>query len=198
MTDLVELKEIIESKQYDKIADFCDELQLQLAAQGIKEPEGWPYSIHLLGHIYTQDINSARFLWKRMPSSVKESQPEVVAVWKIGQCMWTHDYAGAHGALHSFTWSAEVQQIITALSDSYTKRAFELLLAAYSTISVADTAQFLGMSKEDALAYTLQRGWTLDSASQMLTVKKMPAVVDQRLHSSTLQNLTEYVFHLEH
>lgn len=198
MMDLTELKEAIESKQYDKIADICDELQLQLAAQGIKEPEGWPYCIHLLGHIYTQDINSARFLWKRLPSSVKESQPEVVAVWKIGQCMWTHDYAGVHGALHSFNWSPEVQQIITALSDSYTKRAFELLLAAYSTISVADTAQFLGMSKEDALAYTLQRGWTLDSASQMLTVKKMPAVVDQRLHSSTLQNLTEYVFHLEH
>lgn len=196
--DLTELKQVIESKQYDKISDICDELQLQLAAQGIKEPEGWPYSIHLLGHIYIQDINSARFLWKRIPSSVKESQLEVVAVWKIGQCMWTHDYAGVHGALQSFNWSPEVQHIITALSDSYTKRAFELLLAAYSTISVADTAQFLGMSKEDALAYTLQRGWTLDSASKMLTVKKLPAVVDQRLHSSTLQNLTEYVFHLEH
>lgn len=198
MMDLTELKEVIESKQYDKIADICDELQLQLAAQGIKEPEGWPYSIHLLGHIYIQDINSARFLWKRMPLSVKESQPEVVAVWKIGQCMWTHDYAGVHGALHIFNWSPEVQQIITALSDSYTKRAFELLLAAYSTISVADTAQFLGMSNEDTLAYTLQRGWTLDSTSQMFTVKKIPAVMDQRLHSSTLQNLTEYVFHLEH
>eukprot|EP01018_Ginkgo_biloba_P018593 Gb_14322 [translate_table: standard] len=196
--DLTSLKEAIESKGYDKIADICDELQLQLAAQGIKEQENWPFSIHLLGHIYIQDINSARFLWKRIPSSVKETQPEVTAVWKIGQCMWTHDYAGVHGAIHGFNWSQEVQQVVTALSDSYTKRVFKLLSAAYSTICVADTAQFLGMSEEDAITYTLQHGWILDSASQMLTVRRTPVVVDQKLDSSKLQNLTEYVFHLEH
>uniref|UniRef100_A0A0D6R5X1 CSN8/PSMD8/EIF3K domain-containing protein n=1 Tax=Araucaria cunninghamii TaxID=56994 RepID=A0A0D6R5X1_ARACU len=196
--ELTKLKEAIESKHYHKIADICDELELQLAALGIKEPDGWPYSIHLLGHIYIQDINSARFLWKRIPSSVKESQPELAAVWKIGQCMWTHDYPGVHCALCDFNWSPEVQQIINALSESYTKKVFELLLAAYSTISVVDTARFLGMTEEDAISYTLQEGWTLDTELQMLTVKRRPVVVDQKLDSSTLQNLTEYVFHLEH
>lgn len=32
----------------------------------------------------------------------------------------------------------------------YTKRMFELLQSAYSTISIQDAAQFLGMSEEDA------------------------------------------------
>ncbi|KAH9325820.1 hypothetical protein KI387_005998, partial [Taxus chinensis] len=149
--ELPELRQAILSNHFHKIADICDELELQLAAQGIKDPEGWPYSIHLLGHIYMQDMNSARFLWRRMPSSVKEMLPEVVAIWKIGQCMWTHDHAGVHGALRGFNWSLEVQHIITALADNYTKKVFELLEAAYSTIRVADTAQFLGITEADAI-----------------------------------------------
>lgn len=35
-------------------------------------------------------------------------------------------------------------------AESYTKRMFGLLVSAYSTISVADTAHFLGMTEEDA------------------------------------------------
>jgi COP9 signalosome complex subunit 8 len=34
--------------------------------------------------------------------------------------------------------------------ESYRKRIFELLTSAYSTISVADVAHFMGMSEEDA------------------------------------------------
>lgn len=60
--------------------------------------------------------NSARFLWKSIPSHVKEAQPEIVAVWKIGQCLWTRDYAGVFGAVRGFEWSAEVAGIITAFS----------------------------------------------------------------------------------
>eukprot|EP00252_Welwitschia_mirabilis_P014834 TRINITY_DN32871_c0_g1_i1.p1 TRINITY_DN32871_c0_g1~~TRINITY_DN32871_c0_g1_i1.p1 ORF type:complete len:198 (-),score=28.51 TRINITY_DN32871_c0_g1_i1:183-776(-) len=196
--DLSELHNAISTKRYEDIANICDELEFQLAAKGIKDHDGWPYSIHLLGHIYVQDINSARFLWKRIPTHIKENQQEVSAVWKIGQCIWTRNHAGVHTALHDFDWSPEVKPIIAAFSENYTKKMFNLLLSAYSTISVTDTAQFLGMSNEDAVSYAVQQGWILDSASQMLTVKKIPTIVDQIIDSNKLQNLTEYVFHLEH
>lgn len=47
-------------------------------------------------------------------------------------------------------------------------------------------------------AVVQQQGWAVDPASQMLTVKKRPIVTEQKLDASKLQNLTEYVFHLEH
>ncbi|OIW13614.1 hypothetical protein TanjilG_07956 [Lupinus angustifolius] len=75
---------------------------------------------------------------------------------------------------------------------------FQLLLSAYSTISIHDTALFLGMNEDDATNYVLQQGWTVDHASKMLTVKKQPIVTEQKLDPSKLQRLTEYVFHLEH
>ncbi|ONK77493.1 uncharacterized protein A4U43_C02F7130 [Asparagus officinalis] len=196
--DFSQLQGALASESYDKIADICDELMLQVASKGVAFEIEWPYAIHLLGHFYINDLNSARFLWKSIPSHVKEAQPEIVAVWKIGQCLWTRDYAGVFGAVHGFEWSADVAGIVTAFSESYTKRMFQLLQSAYSTITVADAAHFMGMSEDDATKYALQHGWTLDSSSNMLTVRKPIVVKQQKLDPSKLQRLTEYVYHLEH
>ncbi|KAL2477507.1 COP9 signalosome complex subunit 8 [Forsythia ovata] len=196
--DFSALNDALASKSYDQIAEICDTLMLQVSSQGVVFQDEWPYAIHLLGHIYINEINSARFLWKRIPLAVKESQPEVVAAWKIGQKLWTRDYAGVHEAIHEFNWSPESQGIVASFSELYTKRMFELLVSAYSTISTQDTALFLGLNADDAANYSLQRGWTLDPTSQMLTVKKQAVATEQKLDSSKLQRLTEYVFHLEH
>ncbi|KAK9110519.1 hypothetical protein Sjap_018579 [Stephania japonica] len=196
--DFSPLNEALVSKSYDKIAEILDELMLQAATDGVPYQDEWPYSIHLLGHIIANDINSARFLWKSIPGGVKESRPEVAAVWRIGQQLWLRDYAAVHEAVRGFDWSAELRDLVVAFSELYTKRIFLLLLSAYSTISIGDTARFLGMTEEDATNYTQRQGWIVDPASGMLTVTKQPVVKEQKLDSSKLQRLTEYVFHLEH
>ncbi|GLT80561.1 hypothetical protein SLA2020_519950 [Shorea laevis] len=195
--DFSSLTEAMALKSFEKIADICDNLLLQAAAEGIPFHGEWPFTIHLLGHIFVNDINSARFLWKKIPPAIKESQPEVVAAWKIGQKLWMRDYAGVHEALHGFDWSQEAKLLVTAFAELYSKRMFELLVSAYSTISIQDTALFLGMNEDDVTNYVLRQGWALDPASQMLTVRKMPVVMEQKLDHSKLQRLTEYVFHLE-
>ncbi|XP_074272689.1 COP9 signalosome complex subunit 8 [Silene latifolia] len=196
--DLSPLTDAMAAGSYEKIADICDNLMLQASAEGINFQNDWPYAIHLLAHIYNGDINSARFLWKSIPVAVKESQPEVIAVWNIGQKLWTKDYAAVYQALCAFNWSSQIQPFVTAFSESYTKKMFQLLLAAYSTISVKDTSLFLGMNENEATKYVLNEGWSLDSASQMFAVKKQSIVSEQKLDAGKLQRLTEYVFHLEH
>uniref|UniRef100_A0A5B6ZXI0 COP9 signalosome complex subunit 8 n=1 Tax=Davidia involucrata TaxID=16924 RepID=A0A5B6ZXI0_DAVIN len=192
------LKDAMASKSYEKIADICNNLMLQVATQGIAFQDEWPYAIHLLGLIYVDDVDSARFLWKSIPSAIKEGLPEVAAAWKIGQRLWMRDYAGVHEAIRGFDWSLESRDLVASFSELYTKRMFELLLSAYSTISVQDTALFLGMNEDDVTNYVLQQSWSVDPASRMLTVKKQPVVTEQKLDPSKLQRLTEYVFHLEH
>ncbi|KAM7474658.1 hypothetical protein LguiB_021901 [Lonicera macranthoides] len=198
LMDFSILTNAMSSKSYDKIATICDKFKLQVAAEGIAFQDEWPYAIHLLGHIYVNDINSARFLWKSIPEAIKESRPEVVAAWKIGQRLWTRDYAGVYEAIREFNWSPEAQGLVASFAELYTKRMFELLLLAYSTISIQDTALFLGMNEDDATNYVLQQGWSVDIASQMLTVKKQAILTEQKLDPGKLQRLTEYVFHLEH
>ncbi|KAK4424365.1 COP9 signalosome complex subunit [Sesamum alatum] len=196
--DFTAVHEALALKSYDQIADICDTLMLQVASEGVAFHEEWPYAVHLLGHIYINDINSARFLWKKIPLAVKESQPEVSAVWKIGQRLWIKEYSGVHEAIREFNWSPQILGFVAAFRERYTKRMFELLLSAYSTISIQDTALFLGMNEDDTASYALQQGWILDPASRMLTVKKQAVATEQKLDPSKLQRLTEYVFHLEH
>lgn len=196
--DYSALTEAMASKSYEKIADICTDLMLQASTEGIAFQDDWPYAIHLLGHIYVNDINSARFLWKTIPGVVKENKPEVGAAWKIGQRLWTRDYAGVYEAFREFNGSPEAQALVASFSELYTKRMFQLLQSAYSTISIQDAALFLGLKEDDATNYVLQHGWSVDPASQMLTVKKQAIVTEQKLDPSKLQRLTEYVFHLEH
>ncbi|XP_017697317.1 COP9 signalosome complex subunit 8-like isoform X2 [Phoenix dactylifera] len=155
MMDLSQLQSTLASKSYEKIADICDEVMLQVASRGIAFQEEWPYAIHLLGHIYVNDLNSARFLWKSIPQRIKESRPELVAAWKIGQCLWNRDYAGVYGAIRGFGWSPEVIGLVTTFSENYTKKMFQLLTSAYSTITVADVAHFVGMSEDDATNFVI-------------------------------------------
>ncbi|XP_038990521.1 COP9 signalosome complex subunit 8-like [Hibiscus syriacus] len=196
--DFSVLNEALASKSFDKVADICDALMLQVAAEGVPFRDEWPFAVHLLGHIYVDDVNSARFLWKSIPATIKESQPELVAAWKIGQKLWTRDYAGVYEAIRGFDWTQQTQVLVAAFSELYTKRMFELLQSAYSTISIQDAAQFLGMSEEDATNYVLRQGWAVDPTSRMLTVTKQAVVKGQKLDPGKLQRLTEYVFHLEH
>ncbi|KAG6483434.1 hypothetical protein ZIOFF_060081 [Zingiber officinale] len=204
--DLSPIQNALSSGSYATIADTCDELMLQarsppfrLASRGVRHQDDWPYAVHLLGYIFVNDLNSARFLWKSMPMENKESSPEVVAVWKIGKNLWNRDYSRVYEAIREFEWSAELAGMVAAFSEKYTEKMFQMLNSAYSTISVEEVAKFLGMSEDKATNYSLQHGWKLDTSCKMLTVLKPITVTSQRLlGSSKLQRLTEYVFHLEH
>lgn len=74
----------------------------------------------ILGMVYCR--NSARFLWKSIPSEIKESQLELAAAWKIGQKLWTRDYGGVHEAIRGFDWSQEVQGLVAAFSGKCCKQ----------------------------------------------------------------------------
>ena len=50
----------------------------------------------------------------------------------------------------------------------------------------------------DIYTDVVEKGWTVDAASQMVTVKKQAINREPKVDSSKLQRLTEYVFNLEH
>lgn len=63
--------------------------------------------------------DSARFLWKTIPTAIKGSKPEVVAAWRIGQKLWTRDYAGVYGAIQGYEWSQEAKEMVAAFSGNF-------------------------------------------------------------------------------
>ncbi|KAF5943763.1 hypothetical protein HYC85_017840 [Camellia sinensis] len=61
--------------------------------------------------------SSAKFLWKLRASSVKETQPELVVVWKIGLRLWMQDHASVHEAIRGFNWSQETRDLVASFSE---------------------------------------------------------------------------------
>ncbi|VAH47770.1 unnamed protein product [Triticum turgidum subsp. durum] len=186
--DLSAVHAALSAKSYSAIATLCDDLLLQVRILPSRN-DVWSGGV---------SRNSARFLWKTVPQEVKEAHPELGAIWKIGQCLWNRDYAGVYTSAQGFEWGPEIADFVAGFLESYRKRIFELLTSAYTTISIADVAHFMGMSEEDATNYAVQNGWSLDVATKMLTVRKQKPQTNQKLDASKLQRLTECVFHLEH
>ncbi|KAG8064484.1 hypothetical protein GUJ93_ZPchr0004g40526 [Zizania palustris] len=195
--DLSAVHAALSSKYYSVLASLCDDLLLQAASRGAATDD-WPYAVHLLAHLFLNDLNSARFLWKSTPQEAKDARPEIAAVWRIGQCLWIRDYAGVYTIAQGFEWGPEMADFVAAFLEIYRKRIFQLLTSAYSTINVADVVHFMGMNEENATNYAIQHGWSLDVTTKMLTVVKPKVKTNQKLDVSKLQRLTECVFHLEH
>ncbi|XP_048773038.1 COP9 signalosome complex subunit 8-like isoform X2 [Ostrea edulis] len=140
---------------------------------------------------------NAKFLWKRIPQSVKSSTPETAQIWAVGQKLWLRDYPAIYEALKK-EWSENVQQIMESVKAATRERAMTLVSKAYSSINAEEWAVFMGMSTNEAIEAATQEGWTYDSATKYIKPKKPVSVKDPELLSEQqLSVLTDYVSFLE-
>lgn len=58
---------------------------------------------------------NAKFLWKRIPQNITSSNPEIAAIWTVGQKLWKKDLPGTYHSLAAFNWTEPVVSIIRAL-----------------------------------------------------------------------------------
>ncbi|CAL5329697.1 unnamed protein product [Camellia sinensis] len=95
-----------------------------------------------LGHNYVNDLNSARFLWKQFNSFLDQGKPGLKWWLEKLEMLWHHS-------------QRDVLPCGTCrlLVELYTKKMLELLLCAYSTVNIQDTALLLGMNDDDATNY---------------------------------------------
>ncbi|KAK4793976.1 hypothetical protein SAY86_011970 [Trapa natans] len=113
------LRDAVTSRSYTRIAYRFRRVEGRCHLSVLHKDRGCLRLSHapgatLLGFCYR---NGARFLWKTIPAAIKERQPETVAAWKIGQKLWTRDYAGVHEALRSLDWSREARDLVNSLSN---------------------------------------------------------------------------------
>jgi len=192
------LNKALSKLQFSKVAALCDRLELEIAMNGEELTLTFPFALQILGHLYNNDLNSARFAWKRIPAAMKDKLPEATAAWRVGQAMWRHDQAATYAAINAYTWTLTTTPLVRALKEDFSSRVLSLLCRSYSSIAAADTAVFLGLSKEEAVALVTGKGWIYDEASDMLSVHMEQVSEEQKTKVGQLQHLTEYVFHLEH
>ncbi|XP_001185403.2 COP9 signalosome complex subunit 8 [Strongylocentrotus purpuratus] len=178
------------------LVEQCEQQELE-APGGVASPELYKKLLAL--YLLQNDLNNAKFLWKRIPAAVKTADPELGYIWEIGQNMWQRDFSSSklYSALNR-EWSDVIKEIISALSDSIKQRLFQLVGNTYTSIEDDQFASYLGMSKEQAINAVQEEGWSYNSTTQMILPKKpVPSREAPAPSEQQIAQLTEFVAFLE-
>ncbi|XP_064801196.1 COP9 signalosome complex subunit 8-like isoform X1 [Oncorhynchus masou masou] len=147
---------VIMDENYDKLLEQCQTQELE-APGGIATPQVYAQLLAL--YLLHNDMNNARYLWKRIPQAIKSGNPELTAVWAVGQRIWQRDFPGIYSAIAAHQWSENILPAMDALQETTRRRAYGLVAQAYTSITAEDFAAFVGYSVEEAVkvAKTIKR-----------------------------------------
>ncbi|XP_065107612.1 COP9 signalosome complex subunit 8 isoform X2 [Paramisgurnus dabryanus] len=101
------------------MAEPDEKLLLQFETQELEAPGGIAtpqvYSQLLVLYLLHSDMNNARYLWKRIPQAIKTANPELAAIWAVGQRIWQRDFPGIYNAIAAYQWSENILPVMEAL-----------------------------------------------------------------------------------
>ncbi|KAJ0181900.1 hypothetical protein K1T71_002622 [Dendrolimus kikuchii] len=180
---------------FDKLCAELEKQELE-APTGVASPS--TYGQLLAIYLYQNDLCNAKFLWKRIPQNITSSNPEITAIWAVGQKLWKKDLAGTYQALAAYNWTEPVANIIRALEEKIRERTFNLIGRSYSSISLDTVVTMTGLSRDAVLHACRDHKWTVNEDG--VTINPTPPVQPGPLHTSSedqLFKLTEFVSFLE-
>ncbi|KAF1440640.1 COP9 signalosome complex subunit 8, partial [Spheniscus demersus] len=174
------------SFSFKKLLEQCETQELE-APGGIATP--LVYGQLLALYLLHNDMNNARYLWKRIPPAIKSVIMEI-------------------SLLSAYS--------VYLFLDATRRRAFGLVSQAYTSIVADDFAAFVGLPVEEAVKGVLEQGWQADFSTRMVMPKKPgrwscvleasfnrfipssePAPVPPIPNEQQLARLTDYVAFLE-
>lgn len=180
---------------FDKLSSELEKQELE-APTGVASPS--TYAQLLAIYLYQNDLCNAKFLWKRIPQNITASNPEIPAIWLVGQKLWKKDLPGTYQALAAFNWTEPIANIIRALEEKIRERTFNLIGRSYSSISLDAVMSLTGLSKDAVLHVCRDKKWTFNEDG--VTVSPTPPIQPTPLHTSSedqLFKLTDFVAFLE-
>uniref|UniRef100_A0A224XZB0 COP9 signalosome complex subunit 8 n=1 Tax=Panstrongylus lignarius TaxID=156445 RepID=A0A224XZB0_9HEMI len=175
----------------DQIAADLEMQELQ-APIGVATPQ--LYSKLLAIYLYQHDLCNAKFLWKRIPASLKSENAELRNIWAVGKTMWQRDMKAFYTLVSKTDWTENVASIMAALKDSVRERCLNLVSNAYSSVTVDSVAQLLGVV--DVASLAKEHGWSVEGNLVSPVRKTIPHIyitsTEEQLH-----RLTSFVSILE-
>ncbi|XP_070588391.1 COP9 signalosome complex subunit 8 isoform X2 [Erythrolamprus reginae] len=173
---------------YRKLLEQCETQELEAPGGITTSPV---YAQLLALYLLYNDMNNARYLWKRIPAAIKSANLELGAIWAVGQRIWQRDFPGIYTTIDAYQWSESIQPIMEALKDATRRRAFGLVSRAYPSISADDFAAFVGLPVEEAV-----KGPQEPTFNRFHPLSE-PAPVPPIPNEQQLARLTDYVAFLE-
>ncbi|KAK7813398.1 hypothetical protein U0070_007967 [Myodes glareolus] len=202
---------------FRKLLDQCENQELE-APGGIATPPVYGQLLAL--YLLQNDMNNARYLWKRIPPAIKSSlfqseffqrqqfllqaNSELGGIWSVGQRIWQRDFPGIYTTINAHQWSETVQPIMEALrgvleqgwqADSATR----MVLPRKPASGALDASfnRFIPLSAADSAVFCLDQAHEMHLDLFFSRCLTEPAPVPPIPNEQQLARLTDYVAFLE-
>ncbi|CAO3632350.1 unnamed protein product [Cunninghamella blakesleeana] len=195
----------ITNKNYTGLIQACEDYELQyefLIEPSISITD--IYAAYLGAYIIADDLNSARFLRKRMLINMKKKgwaiTEDANRVWEVCKALWNKDYHLVYPLLNNGSggWSTvELQSMLPDILESIRERVLNNIVAAYTTISLSDTIYYFGLPENDLIQVLTSKGWTYEPTNQVFTVKKPDVNKQKNTSFFQLTNIADTILQLE-
>lgn len=183
------------------LAEVIEKLSEDLEREELEAANGAAPAVYrqlLAIYLYKNDLCNAKYLWKRIPPSIKANNKELAQVWAVAEHMWKRDLPGTYKALGSCVWSENIAEIMKCVQENVKARAVNLIAQAYSSITLDKVAAMTGCSYDEAGKSSLDRGWNVEADIHMVHPVRPPAGSGTHISSEDqLQKLTDFVSYLE-
>ncbi|TGZ83920.1 hypothetical protein EX30DRAFT_327626 [Ascodesmis nigricans] len=158
------------------------------------------YCAYFFALFIHDDLNEARFLAKRIPKDV-QANPSIQNAASLLKSLYSRSYPAIYTQLAAFSWPAPVTALVERFAEAFRTRTCTLLSSAYTCISPAAVAYYLGIEVSAGVStqpWFVQSGWSIDDAGMFITA---PPAESSRTASKgdndgRIHRLTELVTHL--
>lgn len=181
----------------EKIEQLVLMLEKQELEDSIKDPQ--LYNEFFAAYLFLDDLNSARFLWKRIPDLVKVGNKELDQMYKVFTCLWKNEIPEFFKIIE-FEWSKSVAEVMFELKERIQMETVHLIGNAYNSIFEDKFAEMTNQTSEQIIETCKNLNWEVQSGPipRLILPKKMPAETMKTLNAEDqLYKLTGYVSFLE-
>ncbi|KAI8143554.1 COP9 signalosome [Fennellomyces sp. T-0311] len=154
------------------------------------------YTALLLGYVLVDDLNSARYLRKRILSTNTRTD-QIDAAWHICTALLERQFPVFYQALGAFPWSDLVAPLVVDIRAAIRQRLLALVRKAYTTIHKTDAAQYFGMSENEVVSGLMNEGWEFDGETGILSAPEPVPVKQTRTDLDQFSRLANVVLQLE-
>ncbi|CAD5120341.1 DgyrCDS8916 [Dimorphilus gyrociliatus] len=155
------------------------------------------YSLLIALYMLENDLNNARYTWKRAAVCSPASSSELQQVWNCGKRLWEKDYQGFYKALN-FNWSERLKPVMFELEGRIRQKMLDLVAFAYTSVSLTDLSAFFGLPENEAVDMVQKLGWAYNQETRMLSpVCRDKSSVAGPSTNDHLERLTKFVNFLE-
>jgi COP9 signalosome complex subunit 8 len=199
MATLEALTTLAAGDDIEALLTCCEEFELDLGHSAVAPQASLDvYKIHMVAYLLCEQLENARFLWKRLKGTEASQDAELGALWSIGKAMWGREPAQTQAAMVAHQWSQPViARLVARMQHEHLQRSFDGLARAYSLISASALAAILGISVDKVHEMANAAGWTVDAESGAYAPSVAEAPKGKPELMQQLSILTDYVAHME-